>query len=85
MFSLLARRPAPGLPAATFWLIASYLLLTAIGFFVTSDLLAVLQVFLAIAVLALAAILLVRLIRTRMLWSLRNTLIVTYVLIGLAP
>ncbi len=84
---LLDRRPTPGLSAATFWLIVAYLLLTAIGLVTAwaGALLAVLQVFLAIAIFTIAAILLVRLIRTRMLWSLRNKLIVTYVLIGLAP
>ncbi len=84
---LLDRRPTSALSAATFWLIVCYLLLTAIGLVTVwaGALLAVLQVFLAIAIFTIAGILLVRLIRTRMLWSLRNKLIVTYVLIGLAP
>ncbi len=80
-----ARHPAPGLPAATFWLMASYLLLAAVALFASSTLLDVLEVLLAIAIFSIVAILLIRFIRTRMLWSLRNKLIVTYVLIGAAP
>ena len=85
MPDLFARRPSPGLPAATFWLMTAYLLLTAVGLVAANALLSVLQVFLAIAIFAVTLLLLVRLIRTRMLWSLRNKLIVTYVLIGAAP
>jgi sigma-B regulation protein RsbU (phosphoserine phosphatase) len=44
-----------------------------------------LQILAGIALLAIGFPLLVRFIRNRMLWSLRNKLIITYLLIGLAP
>ena len=43
------------------------------------------QVLVGIALAATAIPLLVRIVRRRMLWSLRNKLVVTYLLIGLAP
>ncbi len=87
MPSLLDRRPAPGLSSVMFRLLAAYVLLAALSFVTSpvSALVMVLQVFLALAIFAIALLLVVRLIRTRMLWSLRNKLIVTYVLIGAAP
>jgi phosphoserine phosphatase RsbU/P len=47
--------------------------------------LGILQIFVGIALVFVALPLIWRLIRERMLWSLRNRLILTYLLIGLAP
>src|SRR6201996_3200434 len=47
--------------------------------------LGILQVFVGIALVCLALPLLWRLVRKHMLWSLRNKLVLTYLLIGLAP
>ncbi len=83
----LQQRPPAGLAGAAFWL-AVWFLLTwllhllpgAVGIFFR-----VLQVLIGIALVCVAIPILLRLIRDRMLWSLRNKLILTYLLIGLAP
>jgi sigma-B regulation protein RsbU (phosphoserine phosphatase) len=83
----MGKRPPTGLPGAVFWLAVWFGLLFALrmipgamGTFFT-----VVQVLVGIALVATGIPLLVRFIRRRMLWSLRNKLVVTYLLIGLAP
>src|ERR1700754_4703535 len=76
-----------GLPGAFFWLAVWFCLLFLLrmipgsaGIFFT-----VVQVLVGISLAATAIPLLVRVVRRRMLWSLRNKLVVTYLLVGLAP
>jgi sigma-B regulation protein RsbU (phosphoserine phosphatase) len=76
-----------GLPGAVFWLAVWFCLLLVlrlipggIGTFFSF-----VQVLVGIALAATAIPLLVRIIRRKMLWSLRNKLVLTYLLIGLAP
>ena len=80
-------RPPSGLAGAAFWLASWFGLLFALrlipgalGTFFT-----VIQVFVGISLVAVAIPLIWRLIRQHMLWSLRNKLVLTYLLIGLAP
>lgn len=81
------RRPRRGLAAAALWLLLAlpilwpaHLLGGSIGTSCT-----VLSLVDAIALAVVGIPLLLRLIRSRMLWSLRNKLVLTYLLIGLAP
>jgi sigma-B regulation protein RsbU (phosphoserine phosphatase) len=83
---LWARLPT-GLPGAAFWLGVWFCLLFlaqripgAFGTFF-----GILQIFVGIAVVGVALPLVWRLVRKHMLWSLRNKLVLTYLLIGLAP
>ncbi|WP_263368532.1 PP2C family protein-serine/threonine phosphatase [Edaphobacter bradus] len=76
-----------GLAGAALWLAAWFCLLFAlrrlpgaIGTFFS-----VIQFFVGVALAVVAIPLLTRIVRRRMLWSLRNKLVVTYLLIGLAP
>ena len=76
-----------GLPGAAFWLGVWFCILFlarripgGFGTFFT-----ILQIFVGIALAAVALPLLWRLVRKHMLWSLRNKLVLTYLLIGLAP
>src|ERR1700678_1607591 len=85
--SRLLKRLPTGLPLAAFWLAVCFCFLFlgrrlpgAIGTF-----LAVMQVFVGLALICVALPLAWRLIRKHMLWSLRNKLVLTYLLIGLAP
>ncbi len=87
-FSLLRGRRLPtGLAGATFWLVLWFGLLwllrqtPAPG----QTLLGWMQVLVGISLIALAVPLAWRLLHRRLLWSLRNKLILTYLLIGLAP
>lgn len=81
------RKVPRGLPGAVFWLAVWFCFLfllrlipgTAGAFF------AVVQILVGIALGSTAIPLLIRFVRQRMLWSLRNKLVVTYLLIGLAP
>lgn len=80
-------RPPSGLAGAAFWLalwfgllFALRLIPGALGTFFT-----VIQVFVGISLAVVAIPLIWRLIRQHMLWSLRNKLVLTYLLIGLAP
>ncbi len=43
------------------------------------------EIFVGVALVAIGAALLIQVVRRRMLWSLRNKLVLTYLLIGLAP
>jgi len=83
----LKRRSPTGLAGAAFWLAVWFGLLFglrmlpgALGIFFS-----VIQIFVGIALVIVAIPLLVRFVRKRLLWSLRNKLVVTYLLIGLAP
>ena len=81
------RRPPTGVAGAVFWLAVGFGLLWLLrqvpggG----SSLLGWMQLLVGVALIALAFPLTWKLIRTRLLWSLRSKLILTYLLIGLAP
>ena len=80
-------RPPSGLAGAAFWLACWFCLLLLLrlipgswgGFF------SIIQILVGIALAAVAIPLGVRFVRRKMLWSLRNKLVVTYLLVGLAP
>jgi len=83
----IGRKLPTGLAGAVFWLAVWFCLLFLLrmipgyaGSFFT-----IVQILVGIALAATGIPLLVRVIRRRMLWSLRNKLVVTYLLIGLAP
>jgi phosphoserine phosphatase RsbU/P len=76
-----------GLPGAAFWLGVWFCLLFLArqipgGF---GTFFSILQIFVGIALVSVALPLTWRLVRKHMLWSLRNKLVLTYLLIGLAP
>jgi sigma-B regulation protein RsbU (phosphoserine phosphatase) len=84
--SLRARLPT-GLAGAFFWLavwfcvlFVRYLIHGGFGTF-----LFILQIFVGIALVSVGLPLIWKLVRTHMLWSLRNKLVLTYLLIGVAP
>ena len=86
-FTRLLKRLPTGLPGAVFWLAIWFGVLFlgrripgVIGTF-----LGIMQIFVGIALIAVAIPLAWRLVRQYMLWSLRNKLVITYLLIGLAP
>jgi sigma-B regulation protein RsbU (phosphoserine phosphatase) len=76
-----------GLPGAVFWLAVLFLLLFALRLIpgALGTFFSVAQVLVGAALTVTALPLLVRVIRRKMLWSLRNKLVLTYLLIGLAP
>jgi phosphoserine phosphatase RsbU/P len=76
-----------GLAGAVFWL-GIWFCALFFGRWVSGGLgtfLAILQIFVGIALFCVAVPLVWRLVRKHMLWSLRNKLVLTYLLIGLAP
>lgn len=82
-----AKRLPTGLAGAAFWLALWFcallflrLLPGKFGLFFS-----VMQIFAAIALFAVTLPLLLQTVRRHMLWSLRNKLVLTYLLIGLAP
>src|SRR5882757_4700757 len=81
------RRLPTGLAGAAFWLGIWFCLL----FFARQipggfgTFFSILQIFVGIALAAVGFPLIWRLVRKHMLWSLRNKLVLTYLLIGLAP
>lgn len=83
----LKMRPRKGLSRFAFWLVAWLLVLSALRWIpgILGGLAAGLQYLAAIVLVMVAIPLTWTLVRTRLLWSLRNKLIFTYVLIGLAP
>ncbi|WP_263381504.1 PP2C family protein-serine/threonine phosphatase [Granulicella arctica] len=85
--SLFQRTPHDGLAGAALWLVVSFFLSWLLTFVrgAIGTFFGVLQILIVIALACVAIPLLVRFIRNRMLWSLRNKLILTYLLIGLAP
>src|ERR1017187_6255167 len=81
------RRPPTGVAGAVFWLALWFGLLWLLRQVPRAGgtLLAWMQVLVGLALIALAIPLAWRLLQQRLLWSLRNKLILTYLLIGLAP
>jgi phosphoserine phosphatase RsbU/P len=81
------RRIPTGLAGAAFWLGVWFVVLFVRrwipgGF---GTFLGIMQLFVGLALVAVAVPLIWQLIRKHMLWSLRNKLVLTYLLIGLAP
>jgi sigma-B regulation protein RsbU (phosphoserine phosphatase) len=79
------RRPPTGIAGAVFWLALWFGLVWLVRLVVTSALLSWMEVVVGLGLVALGVPLLWRLIHKHLLWSLRNKLILTYLLIGLAP
>jgi phosphoserine phosphatase RsbU/P len=81
------RRPRTGVAAAAFWLALGFGLLWLLRQVPSGvdTLLGWMQLLVGFALLVLAFPLAWKLIRTRLLWSLRSKLVLTYLLIGLAP
>ncbi len=86
MDGLKARLPT-GLAGAVFWLAVWFCVLFVRYLFHGgfAGFLFILQLFVGIAVIGAGIPLALKLVRQHMLWSLRNKLILTYVLIGVAP
>ena len=80
-------RPPPGLAGAAFWLALWFCLLLALRLLPggLGTFFSVVQIFVGVALVIVAVPLAWRVVRRRMLWSLRNKLVLTYLLIGLAP
>lgn len=83
----LMRRIPTGLAGAAFWLGLGFCILFVHRLFHNSfgTFLLVMQFFVGVALIAVGIPLLWRFVRERMLWSLSNKLVLTYLLIGLAP
>jgi len=83
----LKHRPPAGLPAAAFWLALWFCVLLVLRWLPGGwgTFFSVVQIFVGVALVIVAIPLALRIVRQRMLWSLRNKLVVTYLLIGLAP
>ncbi len=81
------RRPPKGIAGAVFWLVVWFCILSMLRLLngTLGTLSAVLQVMVGLALVATALPMLWRMVRQRLLWSLRNKLVLTYLLIGLAP
>jgi sigma-B regulation protein RsbU (phosphoserine phosphatase) len=81
------RKPPTGIAGATFWLALWFGLLWLLRQVpgVGGTLLGWMQILVGVALIGLAVPLAWRLIYKHLLWSLRNKLILTYLLIGLAP
>jgi len=86
LLRLLGRLPK-GLAGASFWLAVWFCLLFALRLVPgwAGTFFGIVQIFVGIALIAVGIPALWQLVRTRMLWSLRNKLVLTYLLIGLAP
>ena len=80
------RRMPTGVAGAVFWLALAFALLWLLRLaHGGSHLLALMQLLAGLALIVLAVPLAWRLVHRHLLWSLRNKLILTYLLIGLAP
>ena len=80
------RRPPTGVAGAVFWLALGFGLLWLLRLAPSGGaLLGWMQLLVGLALLCLAVPLAWRLLHQHLLWSLRNKLILTYLLIGLAP
>lgn len=81
------RRPPTGVAGAIFWLLLWFGVLWLLRQVPSArtPLLGAMQVLVGIALIALAVPMTWRLVQKHLLWSLRNKLILTYLLIGLAP
>jgi sigma-B regulation protein RsbU (phosphoserine phosphatase) len=87
VLNLLRERLPTGLAGAAFWLGLWFCALFSRHLYSGGfrAFLGILQVFVGIALVSVAIPLAWQLIRKHLLWSLRNKLILTYILIGLAP
>jgi sigma-B regulation protein RsbU (phosphoserine phosphatase) len=85
--SRLAGRLPKGLAGASLWLAAWFCLLFALRLIPgrIGSFFSILQILVGLALIAVGIPALAQLVRRRMLWSLRNKLVLTYLLIGLAP
>lgn len=81
------RRPPRGMPGVLFWLAVWFGVLSLLRFLpgTTGVLSGVLQIMVGLALVVFSIPVLWRLVRQRLLWSLRNKLVLTYLLVGLAP
>ena len=79
--------PPSGVEGAAFWLAVSFLLLWLLALVpgTLGSLFSIAQILVGLALLGVSSALVLRLVRRHMLWSLRNKLVLTYLLIGLAP
>jgi len=86
-FERLRHSPPRGLAGAVFWLAVWFCVFWLLRLIpgTIGTLSGVLQILAGIALAVLAVPVLWRQIRRRMLWSLRNKLVLTYILIGVAP
>ncbi len=86
-FERLRRGPPHGLAGAVFWLAIWFCLFWLLRLLpgTVGTLSGVLQILSGIALIVLAVPVIWRQVRRRLLWSLRNKLVLTYLLIGLAP
>ncbi len=82
-----ARWPPRGMAGAAFWLLVWFLALSGMRFLpgTVGTMCAVLQVLVGLALLPVGLPVLWRTVRRRVLWSLKNKLVLTYLLVGLAP
>ena len=82
-----SRRPRHGLARTVFWLAAWFLFVSTLRWLpgTAGGLAAGLQLLLGIVLLMVSIPLVWGLVRRRLLWSLRNKLVLTYLLFGLAP
>ncbi len=85
----LLRRPAPQgrLPRAAFWLVVGHLLLWPLSLLPGAfrDSFGLLRTLDSLALIVAAVVLVARWVSRRLLWSLSGKLVLTYLLIGLAP
>src|ERR1700731_3624745 len=82
------RTPLPrGMSGAVIWLVLCFFLFWVLRFVSGGwgSLFLVLQIFTALALVAIATPLLLRFVHSRLLWSLSSRLVLTYLLFGLAP
>ncbi len=81
------RRPPGGMAGVVFWLAVWFGILSVLRLLhgTAGTLSAVLQVMVGLALLVTGLPVLWRMVRQRLLWSLRNKLVLTYLLIGVAP
>ncbi len=81
------RRPPRGMAGVVFWLAVWFCVLSVMRLLhgTVGTLSAVLQVMVGVALVLTGLPVLWRVVRQRLLWSLRNKLVLTYLLIGLAP
>ena len=81
------RRPPTGMPGVVFWLAVWFCIFSILRFLrgTPGTLSAVLQSITGLALVVTSIPMAWRMVRRRLLWSLRNKLVLTYLLIGLAP
>lgn len=81
------KKPPTGLAGAAFWLAIWFCALLILHLLPGGwgTFFGVTEIFVGIALVSVAVPLILQIVRRRMLWSLRNKLVITYLLIGLAP